>query len=75
MYRWSLGEDAAVLCAEYELFEGNLLRSILKCINLLEEWTALATFKKDVAMLDKMRGIESTMKRTIAISDSLYLRL
>ena len=75
MYRWSLGEEASVLCAEYELFEGNLLRAINKCVNLVEEWTALATFKKDVPMLDKLRGIEQTLKRTIATSDSLYLRL
>jgi hypothetical protein len=75
LYRWSLGEEASVLCAEYDLFEGNLLRAINKCVNLLDEWTALATFKKDVAMLDKLRGIEQTLKRTIATSDSLYLRL
>jgi len=75
MYRWSLGEEASVLCAEYDLFEGNLLRAINKCVNLVEEWIALATFKKDVQMLDKLRGIEQTLKRTIATSDSLYLRL
>ena len=75
MYRWSLGEGASVLCAEYELFEGNLLRAINKCVNLVEEWIALATFKKDVQMLDKLRGIEQSLKRTIATSDSLYLRL
>jgi superfamily II RNA helicase len=75
LYRWSLGEEASVLCTEYDLFEGNLLRAINKCVNLLDEWTALATFKKDVAMLDKLRGIEQSLKRTIATSDSLYLRL
>jgi antiviral helicase SKI2 len=75
MYRWSLGEEASVLCAEYDLFEGNLLRSINKCVSLVEEWTALATFKKDVPMLDKLHGIEQSLKRTIATSDSLYLRL
>ena len=75
MYRWSLGEEASVLCAEYDLFEGNLLRSINKCVSLVEEWTALATFKKDVQMLDKLHGIEQSLKRTIATSDSLYLRL
>ena len=75
MYRWSLGEEASVLCAEYDLFEGNLLRSINKCVSLVEEWMALATFKKDVQMLDKLHGIEQSLKRTIATSDSLYLRL
>ena len=75
MYRWSLGEEASILCAEYDLFEGNLLRSINKCVSLVEEWTALATYKKDVQMLDKLHGIEQSLKRTIATSDSLYLRL
>jgi len=75
MYRWCLGEEASVLCAEYDLFEGNLLRAINKCVSLVEEWTALATYKKDVSMLDKLHGIEQSLKRTIATSDSLYLRL
>jgi superfamily II RNA helicase len=75
IWRWLDGEDASVLCQDYEIFEGNLLRVILKVANLLEEWTVLATFNKDVEMLEKLRGLDAKLKHGIATTDSLYLRL
>lgn len=75
IWRWLGGEDASALCAEYEIFEGNLLRAILKTANLLEEWTTLATFTKDVEMLEKLRDLDGKLKHGIATADSLYLRL
>ena len=75
IWRWLDGADASALCAEYGLFEGNLQRTILKVVNLVEEWNVLATYLKDVKMLETMRGIESTLKHGIATTDSLYLRL
>ena len=75
IWRWLDGIDASVLCADYGLFEGNLLRAILKVSNLLEEWTTLATFKKDIDMLEKLRGLDTKLKHGLANTDSLYLRL
>ena len=75
IWRWLQGEDASSICAEYGLFEGNLLRAILKVANLLEEWTVLATFNKDIPMLEKLRELDGKLKHGIATVDSLYLRL
>jgi superfamily II RNA helicase len=75
IWRWLQGDDASALCAEYGIFEGNLLRAILKVSNLLEEWTVLATFNKDIEMLEHLRGLDTKLKHGIATTDSLYLRL
>ena len=75
IWRWLNGEEASVLCADYELFEGNLLRAILKVANLLEEWTVLAMYMKDIDMLEKLRGLDQKLKHGLANTDSLYLRL
>jgi superfamily II RNA helicase len=75
IWRWLKGDDASVICADYEIFEGNLLRAILKVANLLDEWTVLATFAKDVDMLEKIRGLDLKLKHGLANTDSLYLRL
>jgi superfamily II RNA helicase len=75
IWKWLDGADASALCAEYGFFEGNLQRTILKVVNLVEEWTVLATYKKDVKMLETLRGIDATLKHGIATTDSLYLRL
>ena len=75
IWRWLNGENASVICGDYEIFEGNLLRAVLKVANLLDEWTVLATFAKDVDMLEKLRGLDLKLKHGLANADSLYLRL
>lgn len=75
IWRWLSGDDGSQICADYEIFEGNLTRTILKAVNLAEEWITLATFLEDIEMLEKMRGIEQRLKSGIATADSLYLRL
>jgi superfamily II RNA helicase len=73
--RWSQGENAAVLCQEYGIFEGNLMRSALKIANVIEEWTCMATFCQDIELLTKLEGLREKMVRDLAKPDSLYLCL
>lgn len=77
IWSWVSAEDVqpGVLCATYGLFEGNLMRAVLKASNLVDEWIALATFTKDTEVLDTMRDAQLLLRRSIAVSDSLYLRL
>ena len=76
MWRW-LTEDVSVatLCSEYEVFEGNFMRSLLKLASLLEEWRSLATLANDVEILDGLRDVEQRLLRGVAVCDSLYLRI
>jgi len=75
VWRWLQGATIQELCADYDCYEGNLLRLLSKVVNLLEEWRSLATLSNDTEMLEKMRDLELTIMRDFAPGDSLYLRL
>jgi superfamily II RNA helicase len=71
--RWLEGVDAGVVVQEFGIFEGNLMRTLLKVNNLLQEWTAMATFCGDVTMLDKLKNVQ--ILRGVIQPESIYLRL
>ena len=75
MHKWMEGEHASVICAEYGLFEGNFIRSVMKMANMLDEWLSMATYCAHVEQVEKITEVRSRMVRGIVISDSLYLRL
>lgn len=75
VYRWIEGEDAAVICRDYEIYEGNLMRSLLKVANMVEEWTNCAVFCQETEMLAKLEGLKEKIIRGIARPESLYLTL
>lgn len=74
---WWLNEQPSTvaLCEEFQLYEGNWMRILLKVANLLEEWRTLATLASDVDMLEKVKGVEDTLLRDVSVCDSLYLRI
>jgi len=75
VWRWLNGTGAQELCADYEFYEGNLMRTLMKLVNILEEWRSLATLSTDTEMLEKLRGYEERLMNGIAVCDSLYLRI
>lgn len=75
LYRWVSGESAAILCQEYGIYEGNLMRSILKVANMVEEWINLATYTQNIEMLRVLEGLREKLVRDLAKPDSLYLKL
>jgi superfamily II RNA helicase len=75
IYRWVGGESASLLCQEYGIYEGNLMRSILKVANMVEEWTNLATYTQNIEMLRLLEGLREKLVRGIAKPESLYLNL
>jgi superfamily II RNA helicase len=72
---WLAGVSAKEICESYGIFEGNLTKLVLKASNLLEELVALATLKKDTALLNKLHDLPKNLVHGIATPDSLYLRL
>jgi superfamily II RNA helicase len=76
LYRW-VSEDvsAATLCQEYGIYEGNLMRSILKVANMVDEWSNLATYTQNIGMLRLLDGLREKLVRDVAKPDSLYLKL
>ena len=73
--RWIRGESAGQICADYGLFEGNFVRTVLRVNNMLDECTALCTLLSDVDTLEKLSQIAPTLVRDLVAPDSLYLRL
>jgi len=75
IWRFVNGEEVGVLLQDYELFGGNLMRLLSKMVNIVREWTTLATLSSDVEMLEKLSGAESLLSAGSMSSESLYLRL
>lgn len=72
---WVEGAEAAHLASKYELYEGNLMKGLLKLTNIVNEWIAIATLKSDVDMLETMKDAQTALIRDIVQPESLYLRL
>jgi superfamily II RNA helicase len=68
-------EEAAVICSEYGLYEGNFIRSVLKVSNMVEEWVSLATFTKSIELLQLLEGLKERLVRGVVRPESLYLNL
>jgi len=74
-YDWLNGVSAAELTKRYEIYEGNLMRGLLKLMNIVNEWITIATYKADVRMLETLKNAQTDILRDIAQPESLYLRL
>jgi hypothetical protein len=72
---WMMDATAPELLASHEVYEGNLMKGLLKVASLVNEWITIATYKADVDMLHRMRGTPEYFLRDIAQPESLYLRL
>jgi superfamily II RNA helicase len=75
MNRWMDGEAISVLCEEYGVYEGNLIRSVLKLQNMLDEWRSMASFCQHTEMIKKLEEAHLLLVRDAVIQDSLYLHL
>jgi len=72
---WLEGISFPELAAKYEIFEGNLMKALLKLGGLLEEFQAMASLSGEVQMLKMLEGARQLVLRDIVIAESLYLRI
>jgi superfamily II RNA helicase len=75
VHAWLQGTSFPELAATYELFEGNLMKALLKLGGLLEEFQAMASLSGEVAMLKMLEGARQLVLRDIVMAESLYLRI
>jgi superfamily II RNA helicase len=73
MWDWMEGLSTGEICAKYEVYEGNLTRSVMKLYNMLEEWRCMATFCEHADVLEKFRDAHMMLLTKAVIQDSLYL--
>jgi len=65
----------ASVALQFELFEGNVQKALMKLNGLLEEFQAMATISGNVEWLDKLTNAKQLILRDLILSESLYLRL
>jgi superfamily II RNA helicase len=68
--KWIHGEELSTLCSEFELFEGNMVRILLKLKNIIEEWINMAIYCQHTEMVEKMMTVTHWNLET----NSLYLK-
>lgn len=71
---WVNGIPISEIVEKYNIYEGNLTRTILKIVNILDEWRNMATYRGDVWMLEYVQDLDKLLIRDIVIPDSLYVR-
>lgn len=72
--RWMRGEHASAICSEFELFEGNFIRSVMKLVHILDEVQTIAVYCQHTEMVDRLIAIRPMVLRDVALSESLYVR-
>ena len=70
---WATGGALSTICADYELYEGNVVKAILKAAGILTELHALAVYTQNLEMLEVLR--EFTIVRDVVVPNSLYLTI
>ena len=72
---WLEGESFPQLAANYQIFEGNLMKALLKLGGLVEEFQAMAALAGEVGLLRLLEGARQLVLRDIVMAESLYLRI
>jgi superfamily II RNA helicase len=75
IWRWIHGENIDIISNEYDIFEGNFMRGIMKLVNIVDEWISIATICNDTTQIEKINEVRGLLMRDVIVSDSLYLRL
>jgi hypothetical protein len=63
------------VAAEFDIFEGNLQKALMKLMGLVEEFRALATLSNNIEMLALLEGAQQIVLRDVVVAESLYLRI
>jgi superfamily II RNA helicase len=73
--RWLNGEHISTICKDYDMYEGNFIRAMLKMANLVDEWITMATIAGDLEQLELTKDLRQKIVRDVVVPESLYLRL
>ena len=65
----------ASIAEEYEVFEGNVQKALMKLASLVEEFQSLATLGGSVELLRMLEDARSLVLRDLVVAESLYLRI
>jgi superfamily II RNA helicase len=73
---WVNGTDILpVVACSYDIYEGNLQKSLMKLMGIVEEFRGLCTLENEVGWLSVLEGAQALVLRDVVVAESLYLRL
>jgi len=60
---------------EYKIFEGDLIKTIHRLINILDELKEAYLYRNNLSIINQLETIKNALQRDIVTTDSLYLHL
>jgi superfamily II RNA helicase len=63
------------LCVQHEIFEGNMMKALLKLSGLLDEFQAMCAMTGELEWIAELSGARELILRDIVVAESLYLRV
>jgi superfamily II RNA helicase len=63
------------LCVQHEIFEGNMMKALLKLSGLLDEFLAMCGLTGELEWLAELSEARQLILRDIVVAESLYLRV
>jgi superfamily II RNA helicase len=63
------------LCVQHEIFEGNMMKALLKLSGLLDEFLAMCGLTGELEWLAQLSEARQLILRDIVVAESLYLRV
>jgi superfamily II RNA helicase len=63
------------LCMQHEIFEGNMMKALLKLSGLLDEFLAMCGLTGELEWIAELSGARELILRDIVVAESLYLRV
>jgi superfamily II RNA helicase len=73
--RWANNENYLAICTEYDLYEGDFVKSMLTMGKIVEEWMKLATLVNETETLERLANLHSYIIKGVVVPDSLYVSL
>ena len=73
---WLEGEiSLPEIAVKYEIFEGNMMKALMKLSGLLDEFQSMAALMGELEWLAELQDARQLILRDIVIAESLYLRI
>jgi superfamily II RNA helicase len=63
------------IAVKYEIFEGNMMKALMKLSGLLDEFQSMAALMGELEWLAELQEARQLILRDIVIAESLYLRI
>jgi hypothetical protein len=72
---WYHGKHISEMITTYEIFEGDLIKTVNKIINFIDELNEGYIINNNLKMVDMLTKIKTQLTREIISTESLYLKL